>query len=171
MKNLLELEFLVGFGKFCVKLKLSFSSEGHISHQKAYRRTPTVVVESFQSFDSWKGWSFHESCVGKYKNVIKCKICWLFRGLCCNFFSKLHLSPQTTLLDNEIIRCWSYSTFWSTKPLEIWQKLHKKVKNWYILKFSSFLVAKWAFLFSVELFVYALTIASLTSNLFLVERL
>ena len=84
-------------------------------------------------------------------------------------FKKLHLSPQTTLLDNQIIRCWSYSTFWSTKSLEIRQKL-VKVKNSYILKFSSFLVANCAF-FSVENFVYFLTKASQTTILFLVERL
>ena len=86
------------------------------------------------------------------------------------FFTKLHSSPQTTLMDNEIIRCWSYSTFWSTKSLEIWQKLYKKWKKWYILKFPSFLVANSAF-FSVENFVYFLTNAFLTTNLFLVERL
>ena len=45
------------------------------------------------------------------------------------------------------------------------------MKNWYILKFSSFLVANYVFFFSVENLVDFLTKASLTTNLFLVERL
>ena len=86
------------------------------------------------------------------------------------FFTKLHLSQQTNLLDNEIIRCWSYLTFWSTKSLEIWQKLLKKMKNWYILKFSSILVANCAFFFFSRKLRLLLN-KYLTTNLFLVERL
>ena len=87
MKNLHKLEFLGLLDNFCVKLKPIFYQKlAHI--QKAYRRTPSNVVEPFQSFDPWKCWSFYKSCVGNYKNVKKSKICWLFCGPCCNSFWK-----------------------------------------------------------------------------------
>ena len=41
------------------------------------------------------------------------------------------------------------------KVLELWQMLHENVKNWYILKLLSFLVANRAF-FSLQNFVYFL---------------
>ena len=86
----------------------------------------------------------------------KCKIFWIIWGPCgTSYFTKLHLSPQTTLLDTKIIRGWKYITFQSIKSSEVWQKLNRNVKNWYILKFLSFLVANCAF-FSLQNFVYFL---------------
>ena len=41
----------------------------HLSHQKAHRTAPSVVVESFQSSNLWKSWNFYKNCVVKYKNV------------------------------------------------------------------------------------------------------
>ena len=112
----------------------------------------------------------HKNCVVKYKNVKKSKTFWLFWSPCGNsFFTKLHLSPQTSSLDNEIIRGWKYLTFWSVKSSEIWQKLHENVKNRYILKLLSFLVANCTF-FHQKLRLFPKK-ALLTTNLFLVQRL
>ena len=81
------------------------------------------------------------------------------------FFTKLYLSPQTTLLDKEIYRCLSYSTFWSTKSLEIWQKL---LKMWKLVHFEVFVI--FGRMFCV--FFQQKTLSNFYQKpLFLVERL
>ena len=50
----------------------------HLSHQKAHQTTPSVVVESFQSSNPWKGWSVYKNCVVKNKNVKKVRFFYYF---------------------------------------------------------------------------------------------
>ena len=107
----------------------------------------------------------------KKQNVKKSKIFWLFWGPCGNsFFTKLHLSPQTTLLDNGIICVWKYLTFWSMKSFRNLTKVSWKREKSVQFELLSFLVANCAFS-SFQNFVYFLKKAFLTTNLFIVERL
>ena len=145
MKNLHKLEFLGLFDNFWVKLKLNFVSEtGTYPIKKPTGERLQLLLNRFRVWIHEKVEVF-EKLRWEILNWKKVIFVDYFVILVAIFFTKLHLSPQTTLLDNEIVRCWSYSTFWSTKTLEIWQKLLKKVKIWYILKFPSFLVANCAF--------------------------
>ena len=88
MKNLHKLEFLGLFDNFRVKLKRNFLSKVAHIPSKSLQENAFSCCWTFSEFWSMKRLKFLQKLRWKIQKCKKSKICWLFRGPCCNFFYK-----------------------------------------------------------------------------------
>ena len=105
MKTIHKLEFLGLFDNFCVKLKRTFLSEtGTYPIKKPTGERLQLLLNCFRVLIYEKVEVFTKVALENTK-CKKVRFVDYFVDLVAIFLTKLHLSPQTTLLDNEIIRC------------------------------------------------------------------
>ena len=106
MKNLHKLDFLGLFDNFCVKLKPNFLSEtGTYTIKKPTGERLQLLLNRFRVFIHEKVEVFTKVALENTKTKKTYDLLTISWSLLLSFFTKLHLSPQTTLLDNETIRC------------------------------------------------------------------